>query len=127
MIRGADDKEQAQSLHNECLKKAGTYEIADEHCSHCKTGSHMQKRKKNFKNPPTNLNPIFLSHRYSLVNMKSLLQKHGNQNVLDKACPDSESQHKLSNAARFRVTGTWENTMSWHKTLLEGRAKNRGS
>lgn len=84
----------------------------------------MQKRKKTQKQSKTPCS----CHVYFLVNMKSLLQKHDiNKNVLDKACPDSKSQHKLSNTERLRVTGIWENSISWHKTLIESRAKNRGS
>lgn len=84
----------------------------------CRRGKKTQKQSKT----PCSC------HVYFLVNMKSLLHKHDiNKNVLDKACPDSKSQHKLSNTERLRVTGIWENTISWHKTLIESRAKNRGS
>lgn len=72
MIRGVDYKGWAQSLYTECFKKAGAYEITVEHCSHCKLGSHMYKRKTNkqTKSPCS-------CHVYFFVNMKSLLQKYG--------------------------------------------------
>lgn len=92
--------------HAECFKKAEVFEISDErvHTAMQSSGRHRQKREKT-----PNQNPVFLSHIPFLVNIKSLLQKHGiNRTFWIKTslmARASTNHHKLlnSNAEKMAV------------------------